>query len=217
MKRIISILLFPTMVFCQQKTIEYKQTKDIEFTKNYKNYQKIQSYTTKDGFEIKKGTELTIGKAEIDKEKYRVHDCFKYITVGKSRKTNQEKHKRLSHRNKGNKVVVQDIFVTHIKENNKLWTSRKNTPLYISLYVKNPNTGIGSGSIKSAIIGTSTRTILDIEKAIEAKEIINPSGKIRKEEALEKLREAKDLLELEVITKKEYEEIKKEMTPYIKK
>ena len=213
-RKLIIFLIIPTIVFSQSKNIEYAQTKDINFTKKYKNYQKIQSYKTKEGMLIKIGDELTIGKTQTGNK---TNENFKYITVGKVRNTNQEKSKRLSYRNSGNKVIVKDIFVTHIKENNKLWTSRKHTPLYVSIYVKNPNKGIGSGSIKSAVSGTSIRTILDIEKALEAKEIINPNAKISKEEILEKLREAKDLLELEMITQKEYEEIKKEIRKHIKK
>ena len=140
MKKIIIliILLIPTIGFSQHKNINYNQTKDIEFAKKYKNYQKIQAYTTKDGMTIKIGDELTIGKAETENKEYKTNDVFKYITTGKTRKTNKEKAKHLSYRNSGSKVIVKDIFVTHIKESNRLWASRKNTPLYVSIYVKDP-------------------------------------------------------------------------------
>ncbi|MDM1325890.1 hypothetical protein [Myroides odoratimimus] len=57
---------------------------------------------------------------------------------------------------------------------------------------------------------------LDYENALEDGEVINPKGKPTKEQAIAKLKESKDLLDLEVITQEEYDKIKEEMTKYIK-
>lgn len=58
---------------------------------------------------------------------------------------------------------------------------------------------------------------VDYENALEAGEIINPKGKPTKEQAITKLKESKDLLDLEVITQEEYDKIKEDMKQYINK
>lgn len=52
---------------------------------------------------------------------------------------------------------------------------------------------------------------VDYENALDSGEIINPQGKMTKQQAIQKLKESKELLELEVITQEEYNEIKKEI------
>ncbi len=56
---------------------------------------------------------------------------------------------------------------------------------------------------------------ISYEQAIEYGEVVNPSGKMTKNEAMDKLREAKELLELEVINQEEYNKLKDELTPII--
>ncbi|MDR2223779.1 MAG: hypothetical protein LBE34_13755 [Flavobacteriaceae bacterium] len=57
---------------------------------------------------------------------------------------------------------------------------------------------------------------VDYENALDAGEIINPKGKLTKEQAISKLKESKSLLDLEVITQEEYDKIKEELKKYIK-
>ena len=134
-KTLIIFLIIPTIVFSQSKNIEYSQTKDINFAKKYKNYQKIQSYKTKEGMLIKIGEELIIGNAETDNKEYKTNDVFKYITIGKVRNTNQEKSKHLSYRGSGDKVIVKDIFVTHIKELLEIEDIETNINLSVGLWI----------------------------------------------------------------------------------
>lgn len=56
---------------------------------------------------------------------------------------------------------------------------------------------------------------VDYEAAIAAGEIINPNAGITRQQAIEKLKEAKGLMDLEIITAAEYEKIKEELTPVI--
>lgn len=57
--------------------------------------------------------------------------------------------------------------------------------------------------------------LIDYETALDLGEIINPSTKLTKEQAIAKLKEAKELLNLEVITQADYNKLKSEMTPII--
>ncbi len=58
-------------------------------------------------------------------------------------------------------------------------------------------------------------TISSIDNAILTGEIIYPNGKMQKKEALKKLKEAKDFLNLEIITQEEYDNLKMKLTPII--
>jgi hypothetical protein len=55
--------------------------------------------------------------------------------------------------------------------------------------------------------------IINLEKALETGEIISSIMSRRK--AIEKLKEAKDLLELEILSEDEYDSLKEELTPII--
>ena len=81
--------------------------------------------------------------------------------------------------------------------------------MYVSLYVKEEG--------KKFYQGTTIRTIIDIEKAIETGEIKTKNKKPTREEAIKKLREAKDLLVIGVIKQEEYDKLEKELMPIIKK
>lgn len=56
---------------------------------------------------------------------------------------------------------------------------------------------------------------ISYELALEVGEIYNPNGMITPHEAIEILKEKKELLDLEIISKEEYDEIKNELTPII--
>lgn len=56
---------------------------------------------------------------------------------------------------------------------------------------------------------------MDFEKSLIAGEIRNINAPLTREEAIAKLKESKDLLDLEIITQEEYDKIKEELTPRI--
>jgi hypothetical protein len=57
---------------------------------------------------------------------------------------------------------------------------------------------------------------IDYDNAIESKEIVNPHGKITREQAIAKLKEAKDLLDLQIISQMKYDSIKNSLITIIK-
>ena len=59
------------------------------------------------------------------------------------------------------------------------------------------------------------RTITDIEKALLMGEIISSNAPMTRAQALKKLKEAKELLELYIIPQSEYDILKNELTPII--
>lgn len=57
--------------------------------------------------------------------------------------------------------------------------------------------------------------LIDYETALETGEIINENAKMTKEEAIKKLKGAKDLLDLEIINQSKYDSLKNALTPFI--
>ena len=211
LKKITTILfLLPLIIIAQENSLTYEQANDINFAKLYKNNTKINSYTTKNGFNISIGDTLTIGYAKTKKNKYLFTDVFTYIIQGKA--TNNKDPIFLPHRYSGNKVSVKSIYVIHEKyKGYTLWENRKKRPLYVSLYVRNLKSEGGFRNVFSY----SKKTIIDIEKALLTGEVVNPNIVMSQSEAIKKLKASKDLMELEIISKEEYEKIKNKLTPLI--
>ena len=205
----IVVFFFPFVVFSQQEYITYDQTQNIKFAEQVKDNTEITSYITRDGLKISIGDTLIIGKAVISRKKYLYNDVFSYIVVGKTRGIKHKEFKSLPHNYSGSKVVIKSIFLTHEKINNfKIWPNRKKMPLSVNVFVKNLKG-------QSNLFSYSRKTILNIEKALSSGEIFNKNAPLSREDAIKKLKESKDLMELDFISKEEYEELRKKLSPII--
>ena len=60
------------------------------------------------------------------------------------------------------------------------------------------------------------KTILNIENALLDIEVVNPNAPLTREEAIKKLKESKDLMELDMMSKEDYENLRIKLTPIIK-
>jgi hypothetical protein len=212
------ILCLPLFSSAQKKNLAYDQTNDIQFVKQYKNNTVIDSYTTKDGLTVSVGDTLIIGNAVIDRKKYIFHDVFSHIVIGKTKGTTNKEFRYLPHNYSGSKVIVKSLFVTHEKYNGyKLWPNRKEMPLYVSVFVREAQSGI------SKIFSHSRKTILDIEKALSSGEIINYNAPLSKGQKRNELVDLEDdgkydlllklgkLKESGVLTEEEFQEEKKKI------
>ena len=206
---IILVLYLPLFTLAQQESLTYDQTQDIKFAEKYKNNTAIDAYRTKDGLTISIGDTLTIGNAVINRNRYLFDDVFSNIVIGNTKGIKNKEFRPLPHNYSGSKVVVKSLFVTHQKFNGyKLWPNRKQMPLCVSVFVRNPK---GATNIFSY----PRKTILDIEKALSSGEIVNYNAPLSKEEAIKKLKESKDLMELDFLSKEEYEKLREKLTPII--
>ena len=208
-KQILVICVFlPFILFSQNKSLTYDQTQNIKISEKYKNYFEIESYLTKDGFTINIGDTLTIGNAAINRDKYLFSDVFSYIVIG-HKKGFKGELRPLPHNYSSSKIIVHSIFVTHEKLLGfKLWPKRNQTPLYVSLLVKNHKES-------STIFSYSRKTILDIERAFSSGEIINYNASLSFEQAIKKLKDSKDLMELDFLSKEDYDSIRNKLAPII--
>ena len=209
---ILTLAIFPYFLF-SQSDLNYQQTQDIQYYKNIKNGTKYNSYTTKNGFKISKGDILTIGKPFSEKGKVKMNDEFRNIVVGKVSGTYIHEYKFLNQKYQDEKIRVSEIYVSHEKyDGYKLIYNKNEMPLYVSIYVTSAN----KGDNFSSFFGDSKKTILNIESAFVDKEVVNPNAPLTREEAIKKLRESKDLMELDMMSKEDYENLRKKLTPIIK-
>ena len=207
----IVVFFIPFFVFSQQEYITYDQTQNIKFAEQVKDNTEITSYITRDGLKISIGDTLIIGKAVISRNKYLYNDVFSYIVVGKTKGIKHKEFKSLPHNYSGSKVIIKSIFLTHEKINTfKIWPNRKKMPLSVNMFVKNLKG-------QSSLFSYSRKTILNIEKALSSGEIFNKNAPLSREDAIKKLKESKDLMELDFISKEEYEELRKKLSPIINK
>ena len=218
-KNVVILALFlPLFNLAQNLNLTYDQSQNIKITEKYKNNTVIDSYTTKDDLTISIGDTLTIGFAVIKRNKYMFHDVFSHIVIGNTKVTTNKEFKHVPHNYSGRKVIVKSLFVTHKKSNSyKLWPKRKQTPLYVSVFVREYKGGI------SKIFSSSRLTVLDIEKALLSEEIFNYNillsndQKIKKSVDLEDVGKYDLLLKLGklrksgILTEEEFKEEKKKI------
>ena len=210
MQNLVVLFLFlPFLSLAQKECMTYASTQDIKSAEQYKNNTVVDSYVTKDGITINVGDTLTIGNAVIDRKRYLFNDIFSYVVVGHTKVSSNKEYKHLPHNYSGNRVFVESLFVTHKSyDGYKLWPNRRQTPLFVSIFVRNLK---NSGNI----FAYSRKTILDIEEAFSSGEIVNYKRLLSREDAIKKLKESKDLMELDFLSKEEYEKIREQLTPII--
>ena len=227
MKKIIILTLFPIISYSQidkilpifsspqLEKIVYNQTQDINYVRNIKNNTTVNSYETNDKHLIKVGDTITIGTAFNKKGRNILGDLFSTIATGNIKGTTKEPD-YLPHSYNGQKVIVESIYVLHEKYNgyNPLY-NRKEMPLYVLVYAKRPKVQYVNIKNISTALSHKRITVIDIEKAFDLGEVINPVKKLNREEAIKKLKEAKDLYELDLMSKSEYEKLRLELTPII--
>lgn len=176
-----------------QINMTYAQTQNTDFTQVISNTTDLTSYQAKDGTIFKVGDKLSFGKTSSNNN----FACL-YLgryTIGNALLTGPPT--QLNARYQKDEVIIDRIFVNHTK------MSRK-SPLYVIMFVLAPNS-----------TGNKARTIMDYEKAVDLGEVINPRAPMSREQAIAKLKESKDLLDLGVITQVKYDSIKSTLTPII--
>ena len=212
-KLFITILLtiFTFSITAQKKlkfidSITYSQTEKLLGRKNLKNIVELNAYKTKSGDWIKVGDTLEIGRP-FNKNNNNVSNIS-----GTRFSTNEHSHiflgtvgaMLMGTAMHGNENLIGDkIFIT------KLLMSRANkkNPYQVSIEFNK----VGGGRFFN--IKRLGRAIL--ENALRASEIINGNSSLTRKEAIAKLKEQKDLLDLGMVSQEEFNALRKELTPII--
>jgi hypothetical protein len=169
---------------------------NLEIAKNFTNGDEIDEYVLPDGSVIKKGSKLLLGKP-INNSKTYTRIYFGYYSLGKALLVTPQ---TLPDAWAGSTVVVDKLKVSHQK-------MTVNSALNIFAYVQDPN--------MSTALGANNRTILGLDMAISTGEVINPNATISREAAIAKLKEGKDLMDLGLMSKEDYDKLKEQLTPII--
>jgi len=198
MKKIILIitLLVGNVVF-GQRSLTSSEAKDLEITSGFRNGDEILEFTLEDGNIVKKGSEFIIG-TPLNPTTF----TYTRIYVGYYNLFSEilSPSITLNSSFKGTKVVVETLKVNRQK-------LKRKSELMILAYVYDP--------AMSSLFGEKRRTIIDLELALSTGEVVNPNQKMTREQAIVKLKESKDLLDLGLLSQEEYDKIKSELTPII--
>ncbi len=192
-------------------TLFINKTGDIDWCSKYRSHQEFAFIKFEDGSLLKKGDTLKIGspssinytkstivqeKDDESKIKSVTTNNFTYLVLKDyNYSANPSGYKVLPESYKNNLLVIE-----YIRLRKGLLRRSYGTP-YLELKLLKKNT----------FEKIETRGLVD---AIESRELINPNI-LTKEEAIAKLKEGKELLELGVLTQQEYDQLKLKLTPFI--
>jgi hypothetical protein len=233
MKKIIPlfalILLSITNIIAQKEieSLTYKNTQDYTFFKKVKNRTLVKKYTTINNNIIKIGDTIVLGKPTSEELNSRTYSgsfgnktrvgiadtrttsvkTYGFIQMGRPAGFGNvmtslagESQIMADIELKNTKVIVKEIRAFH--------RGSKKKPLYLVMVL---------GEVNGSAFGINKYlSVMDTELAIELGEVLLKNRKITREEAILKLKEAKDLVGIEMMTKKEFENLKNKFRPIIR-
>lgn len=221
--------IFLSVIIQAQENIDlltYENTQDINFFTTIKNGAQIKEYITTNKNSVKVGDTLILGtptSQEMSTKTYSgTYGSRARGGVAQSRSTSKKTYEFIQlgrpagfgsimsamggnaqemadNSFKNTKVIVNEMKTYH--------RGSKNKPLYVVMVL---------GEINGRAFGINKYlSVMDTELGIESGEIILKNRKITREEAIAKLKEAKELLEIDMISKEEFDELKKTLAPII--
>ncbi len=221
---LISITLMTFLTYSQDflDELSFEDSQNAAVFQNIKNNTRILKYIAADGSVLTLGDTLIIGVPEgsittttgvgagntigVGKAKSKTKSSFSTIIMGRPGGVGNimnamagESKDNASGEMQGEIVVINEMKVRH--------KGSKKKPLALVILLGEPN-GRAFGINKYM-------SVTDYEKAVIAGEIKSANAPMTREEAIAKLKEAKDLLDLGIIELAEYEKLKAKLTPII--
>jgi hypothetical protein len=186
--------------FDEVDSLNYQTANDPNIFKRFKQGTVVGNYVSQNGTIFNVGDTLIIGKPQVVGSKE-----FTFIQVGKPASfgsvmmaLNGQAPIRIQSTWSGTVQIIKGIYAGHIG-------GGRNKPLGIYLYLV-------SSSGDSRIL-----TVTNLEPALESGEIVAKNRPMNRAEAIAKLKESKDLLDLGLLKAEEYDKIKAKLTPIIMK
>lgn len=234
MRKIITLFAFTLLTIVNlnaQREIDsltYENTQDIEFFKNIKNRTLVKKYRTINDNVIRIGDTVVLGnptnqelssktytgsygnkaRGGISKTRSTTKKTYEFVKMGRPAgfgsimtAMNGDAQVMASNSLKNTKAIVKEIKAYH--------RGSKKKPLYLIMVL---------GEMNGKAFGINKYlSVMDTELAIESGEILLKNRKMTREEAILKLKEAKELMEIDMMTKDEFEKLKKKLRPIIMK
>jgi hypothetical protein len=192
MKFIFSLLLFTvvnaTAQTIKMDTLTYEQTQDPEFCKKFPRKLICRVYKTKEGSCLKIGDTLVVGTPAGNSQRFTRVYLGKFNPIGYTETLNTM-------------YSAEKIIITEI---NPFKMNQKGA-VVVNMFAVSP-------SLPKSI---SNRTVTNYEQAVEVGEISNLHRKMTKGEAIAKLKEQRELLELGLVTEAQYDSLKSELRPIL--
>lgn len=206
--------------------VTFNQTQDPDHFSKIKNGMTVTKYTTRDGLEIKVGDTLYLGYPLSNQSRtvtgatnFGTSSYAKGISRTSTRKTytsiiygkpggfgnimlamNGDTPNGVGSEMRGTAVLIKELTLRHKGSRKK--------PVGVSVLF---------GEINGRSFGMNKYlSCSDIESSIIDGEVIPANMPMNRAEAIAKLMEAKNLLDLDMMTAEEYSALKEELTPFIK-
>jgi hypothetical protein len=225
-----TVLLFCSNTYSQKQAIEkltYEDANNIDYFIKVKNNTKVLEYITQDGNSLKVGDTLVLGRPTSEssisttygggastggfsagraRTKTRVNKEFEFIRLGRPAgfgnvmsAMNGEGATMAGVNLAGEVVKIDEIKVAH--------KGSKKKPLRLILIM---------GEINGRAFGINKYlSVLDTDLAMSYGEILLKNRKMTRDEALAKLKEAKDLMDLGLMSEEEFKAMRSELQPLI--
>ena len=225
MKKFFAIILaFSSFtLYSQNKYIEsmtFEQSQNIDYFIKVKNNTKLVEYITASGNSVKVGDTLIIGNPTSSystsntvgggtnigygRTKTRYAKEFEFVQLGRPAGLGAIMSGSEKPAMAGINLSQEVVLVKEMKTYHK---GSKKKPLYVVIVL---------GEINGRAFGLNKYlSVMNTELAIESGEILLKNRKMTREEAIAKLREAKELLDLEMMSQEDYDALKKELSPII--
>jgi len=234
MRKIITLLTFTFLTISNinaQREIDsltYENTQDINFFSKIKNRTLVKKYKTVNQNVIRIGDTVILGnptsqefssktysgsygnkaRGGISKSRSTSKKTYEFVKMGRPagfgsimNAMNGDAQIMASNSLKNSKAIVKEIKAYH--------RGSKKKPLYLVMVL---------GEMNGRAFGINKYlSVMDTELAIESGEILLKNRKMTRDEAISKLREGKELMEIEMMSKEEFEKLKKELGPIIRK
>ena len=225
MKKFFAIILaFSSFtLYSQNKYIEsmtFEQSQNIDYFIKVKNNTKLGEYITASGNSVKVGDTLIIGNPTSSystsntvgggtnigygRTKTRYAKEFEFVQLGRPAGLGAIMSGSEKPAMAGINLSQEVVLVKEMKTYHK---GSKKKPLYVVIVL---------GEINGRAFGLNKYlSVMNTELAIESGEILLKNRKMTREEAIAKLREAKELLDLEMMSQEDYDALKKELSAII--
>jgi hypothetical protein len=233
MKKLITFIIV-TLIFSANSnaqkeldSLNFKSTQDINFFKTIKNRTLVKKYTTESGNVIKIGDTIVLGaptsmemstktlsgsygrtaRGGVSKSRSTTKKTYEFIKMGRPAgfgsimsSLNGDDAAMASNSLKNSIAVVTEIKAYH--------RGSKKKPLYLVMIL---------GEVNGRAFGINKYlSVMDTELALESGEVLLKNRKKTRSEAIQELKDAKELLEIDMMTKEEFELLKKKLGPIIR-
>ena len=204
---LLTFVLLTFMSYGQEKvydTLFCSQVPNIDYVSQFRNSDRFKTIKFEDGSSINMNDLIKVGKPSginmtheqssgLFSSTRQQSNNFSYLVLGRAAMAALGGITYVPEKFKGNEIRLIEIKIAHTGFTH-------NSPASVILIFENPGLDISVWSYK---------------KAFEEGELINPNRPMNRTEAIAKLKETKDLLDLGMITKDDFDKMKEKLTPII--